>query len=136
MAKRKAVKTKTARRLKTLKTVIVRGSEWLRALTGRRTADSMLYNPTVRKMCCLGIACHAAGVEKKLLKNIITPGELKAMRLLVPFPGLVGPTSNSWLSNQMMEVNDDETTSDQEKVGALRPLGKRAGIRFVFKLDE
>lgn len=100
--------------------------EWLRG-----TDDGMLLD-TGGKKCCLGFACGALGLPDSELLAIGRPVEVYR----TDGPDLMGLVNDiggdSDFTDNAIEINDADDTSDAEKEALLIPLAKEAGFNFIF----
>lgn len=118
------------------KTVVVDRSKWDR---GRGVTEESLdpignvrlYSPRNKKfqMCCLGFACHQAGVSKQDIKGKTAPDDIDGFRV----KSLVDRQGFSTYSCQiLMETNDDTRINDEQREEKLNKIAKRIGFKFEF----
>jgi hypothetical protein len=84
-------------------------------------------------MCCLGQVSLQLGAKESDIKNVATPDELEIEISLLNFPvepewdwdeQLPQGFSNTSLSAEAMEINDNIKTTPEEKIEALKELFK------------
>ncbi len=100
---------------------------WLR---GEGDADSKLYRPRTDTYCCLGQFAIQCGLSKTRIQLVPSPddigGDLPAdVRAL-----LTADELNTAATKDAMAINDDRTTTDAQKVAALRPIFRKWGYRI------
>jgi len=83
-------------------------------------------------LCCLGQ--FSRQIDKKIgdMVDLFEPCEINAVvSLLTKKEGC--SIVNTKLSKSAMEINDDETTTVEEKVKKLKTIFKRRGVSIIFK---
>jgi hypothetical protein len=138
------MKPSTPKILTDVKTFIVDRSKWYR---GRD--NSCLLKPG-NKMCCLGFYAEACGIDRKLLRDVSTPGDVSLLmsgeedsngKRVHQKSDMVWETKlvhgkdkqNSKTCDEMMKVNDDTYTTDKVRETKLKALFKKIGIAVRFK---
>lgn len=119
--------------------VVVDRAHWLRG-----EEDSVLLRPEEDKMCCLGFACLALGLERCDIDSLSSP-----VRVVEQHPRLKGKLRvflrdaqggwndedvlNNRTTENLMRVNDDDTTDDDVyREERLKVLGLQIGLEFEF----
>jgi hypothetical protein len=107
-------------------------AKWLRGET-----DSWLLRPKDQKMCCLGFFCLAAGIERDRIWMKTTPQVLCRDEEQIPheLQGLVdsmGKPTNSALCTSLIEVNDDNSITDEEREQGIIRLFAKIGHEVTF----
>ena len=86
-------------------------------------------------MCCLGFACLAAGIETERIFNKPVPMSLRQvipnLTTSIPYHGAT-MIINTDFSSEATRINDNPVTTSQEKMGALKELGKKHNIEIDF----
>jgi hypothetical protein len=120
--------------------VIVDRSKW-NGNTLKPVEESRLYDPNTNKMCCLGFACLAAGLNEGAISGSSYVHDIKpfmsipaALLWLVEYPEdeLLG---ESVISRILTEANDNHKAPFRtltEKENYLIENGRKAGIEFEF----
>jgi hypothetical protein len=80
-------------------------------------------------MCCLGQFSLQLGCSKEEIKGEAEPGWIhKEIPVLT-----TKKKANTLFSNKAMEINDDDNTTPEEKIAALKTLLKKKGIKLIIK---
>ena len=124
---------------------IVKKRYWLRG--GKKDSISMLRNRS-GKMCCLGFVANQLGFSYKEIINCGTPEDLDTshinktnikldkakLNLLKPLAkyDTFGVFNNTNLSEKAIEINDDDSTTDSEKIEKLTRLFKKYKHTITF----
>lgn len=125
-----------------LKTLVIKGSEWLR---GEGGAPSRLLRLRDGKKCCLGILALACGFVEEEIREVIDPFDV-ASRSRWPFVVDLHITG----INKAMSINDttprnsdlspcgDEghINSDNERIRRLRPILEKWGYEIDWRPNE
>lgn len=92
--------------------------------------NSLMYNDKGHS-CCLGQWAHQAGVQRRHLDLSATPAEVAEKCSSVYDPAFVREEWGAFylvpLSLRCMDINDDETTLESEKIEKLRALLEEHG---------
>lgn len=124
-----------------MRTLIIRGSEWLRK--NKRNKKGIpryygtLYDTIQDKMCCLGIMSRECGVEQHNLDAKGAPSSLQE---------LGNACVNEWLdekairgdnknARKAMQINDT-LLKDDDKIERLRPIFKDQGWEIDWRPNE
>lgn len=124
-----------------MREVVISKRKWVRQSKGRNRGNSVLRQkgthcsgPIVRQ-CCLGFVARACG---------FTPEEIEGVRTLADLAdahpdrakdlGGLNPMKETGLRlhTEMIRINDDRSTTDREKIAALKSLGRVAGFQLMF----
>lgn len=92
------------------------------------------------KQCCLGFDAIARGATPRQILLASSPSTLCAytpslkrnLRGLI-VKDLAFQARNSMVCIILMQTNDDDAITDAKREKKLKKLGKKAGIKFVFK---
>ena len=114
--------------------VVVERSKWVRGGLWAGLGMSCLYQSChdtdasgVRRKCCLGFWCEAAGVHPEFMLGRRTPVTLYKGNV----PELVINGRLTDLCAEMMTVNDRHG-SDEKREQTLRELAASVGVELVF----
>lgn len=117
-------------------TVVVDRKRWGR---GNPKNTALLCRFT-DKQCCLGFACRAMGFSRGDILGEGNPSDLVEWNEYRSAPSLVIPgltkakeVDNTRICNALMKTNDTDKLSDSRRERRITELGKRIGLRFVFK---
>lgn len=117
--------------LKQPKTLTIDCERWAR---GGKGGDSRLLNRR-GKMCCLGFDALACGADRKMIRNICNPEQLALTQIhlsrLVRIREQFMPR-NTKICEKMIFVNDDDSTTDTDRMTKLRALFAKIGVRVRF----
>ncbi|MBW3569688.1 MAG: hypothetical protein KY467_01160 [Gemmatimonadetes bacterium] len=142
--------------------LVIRGSEWLRARKGATAEERAAYTGEAAlcswegpAFCCLGLDLRDRGVPKEALQDHAQPSDLDALTLLdlpdypwarpelqMPEPGVEDAEVPFFVNilhpdaDRAMRINDDFSTTDEEKIRMLTPIFARHGIRIDFRPEE
>ena len=108
-----------------MKTVIVQKKLWH---TGSDNFLSALRSSGSRRMCCLGFAAREAGC--KGITDVSYPHELPTVefnKFRKMFPKL-----NIDACYELVEINDSDLLTREEKAEKIHATGKKFGVNFVF----
>ncbi len=105
-------------------TVVIKRRQWFR---GRGPENSRLRTLD-GKMCCLGFDAKALGFKNEDIDMKTTPDSVNGY-----VPGLARSGHNTRICASMMDVNDDDMLTDNQREAKLIKLAKRIGRVFVFK---
>ena len=83
------------------------------------------------KMCCLGIYLESCGVKREDLLKKLSPKSLIA-NIPMEAQWLIERDSNSDLAKYLIEVNDNESFSDQEREHDLILFFAQAEVEVEF----
>ena len=103
--------------------VVVDRKKWYR---GERE-DSMLLL-TNGKMCCIGFLARVLKYKPKNIRNIATLEGIVHTTIQEQFID-----DNEENLNKAYNINDDVTISDSVREKELKQIGKKMGVRFIFK---
>ena len=103
--------------------VVVDRKKWYR---GERE-DSMLLL-TNGKMCCIGFLARVLKYKPKDIRDIATLEGTAQTTIQEQFIG-----ANEGNLGRAYEINDDSTISDSVREKELKQIGKKMGVRFIFK---
>ena len=109
----------------------VKLDEWMRGTVG-----SVLYMEPAGR-CCLGFACNAAGISDEQMKHTGSPDCLKydLMDMIKnsPLNFLFGYNySRSKACQQLIDINDSENITDEERMIWLNNIMEKHDCKFVF----
>lgn len=124
-----------------LKKFVVKKSQWLR---GEGHYESFLLRDSDGKMCCLGFASLACGLDVNDIYNVPCPCDVDNTSLN-KYPNSFfienhinhhGYTrfSNSDLISKIMATNDDEDLNDDERI--LKLIDKFAELEIEVSFEE
>ena len=123
-----------------LKTLTISESRWLRGIGDE---DSYLKSPTEDKLCCLGFCALAAGYPINEITSIRQPADLDPpQKIIEAFPFLLKERMHfgnykAWIdsdvTNSLMEINDDETISDDERKEKLTQVFADNGVTVTWE---
>jgi hypothetical protein len=108
-----------------------KGGKFSRLLTTENTKYGTIKDPGYEripkedagKMCCLGFACLAAGMEEKDIQGMPLPSSV------VSSPLKILPHKDEM---QFVYYNDCESLSESEREAKLKACGLHVGIEFTF----
>jgi len=108
--------------------------EWMRFQKGKHTDfsyEAELLDCKGMK-CCLGFYSLARGINKKYIENKYEPSDLVKENEAYMLPELCSLNGNSKIANRLMEINDNENTSDEQKEKAIKNNFKKLGVEVEF----
>lgn len=101
-------------------------------------AESSLLSKANGRMCCLGFACKAAGVDAKGLLEVGMPDDLKhasRKKVYQAFPWLFDSVStdlNSDTASKLASVNDADDLTNTQRKRKVIALFKANGVKVKF----
>lgn len=115
---------------KKLKVFTLTKSRWLRGSdVARQDVNVLCRNDW--SGCCLGLFGLQCGVTKTDLLNKTMPGTVDERFRTGDFALLADGVLNTPAAIQASIINDSSSTTDSEKIRALRPIFRRLGYRIV-----
>lgn len=118
--------------------LVIRTSEWVRGKRAAAACASKLYNPYIKRSCCVGLYLQALGVPKEVLA-----GRASAARVKVGLPNeaqwLVRQTTfskelvNSDAADALYSANDSVAKNRKR---LIRKLFAKQGVEVEFVNDE
>lgn len=105
--------------------LVIERSKWLRG-----DMDSYLYRTEDSKMCCLGFLACAVGYTQDEISDSCNPASLPGDR----FPGTIvnDKGKDTYLTNALINVNDNLDIQDADRERILKDMFKVAGIDVTF----
>ena len=134
-----------------MRILVIKSSEWLRASGSddKHAGVGVLHDGL--RFSCLGLDARDWSVRSEEMIGIEKVSDLHRLRPgdgtegSEPAPNLQNaPWALEWQlatdglsldARECMRVNDDPTTTDDEKIAALQPILGRNGIRIVWRPD-
>jgi hypothetical protein len=106
-------------RIKNLKQVIIKKSEWLR---GEGWVESYLLRSRDNKRCCIGFFCEQIlGANTGILKGRKTISEIDDSKEFY------------WIQREnLYNINDSPEISDEERMRDLKAIAAKHGYDFIF----
>lgn len=112
-----------------LKKFVVKKSQWLRG-----EGPSVLMHRTTHKMCCLGFASLACGLEENDIFGVSMPGGVCSdLDLAYPSSFFDGPGRESESIIDIMRINDDLYLNDEERILKLKQKFNELDIEIIFE---
>ena len=103
--------------------VVVDRKKWYR---GDRVHSLLLL--TNGKMCCIGFLARVLKYKPKDIRNIATLNGTAQIAIQEQFID-----DNEENLNKAYGINDEPTISDSVREKELKQIGKKMGVRFIFK---
>lgn len=133
--------TMTKKKSPSLAKVVVSKRKWLRGggslysgllMSGGGSLNSGLL--VSGNMCCLGFACLQATNATELdLRNVREPSGIPDLVRNSKLKKLVDSNGgNTTICIKLMKLNDNPQIDDDSRMKALKKMGVRAGIKFMF----
>jgi hypothetical protein len=98
-------------------------------------AEMDLHTSDIGKMCCLGFACLAAGLNAKEIGNVGYPHSLPrqvGIQLPASLERVAKLEDDEYGDQKIGSVNDNISFTDEEREKAIIVLGLKYGINFTF----
>lgn len=119
-----------------METLVIKSSEWLRGKESSEAAtkanSALNFN---NRFCCLGLEAVRLKVEPDNLVGCNTPSEISSL-----LPNgcwmLSDSCSDSDDAGDCINLNDDQNTTDEEKIAALRPIFAKNGVEIDWRPNE
>lgn len=111
--------------------------KWLRDRTADKRKPKYYIYPggqlldTDGKMCCLGFCAIQLGAPKTSLLGMGMPYSLKKAYPVIS-KLVIGKVESTQLSIQAADINDDDSTTSDEKITKLTTLFKKFGHEIIF----
>jgi hypothetical protein len=132
-----------------IKELTINRKKWYR---GWGSENSCLLNPQSGKMCCLGFYALQSGLSKKDIKNMPTPGAVRKLlrgdevylndgnTISQPAKPIQWNTKlmqrnrdlHTRTGDNLIDVNDNDSISDEEREKKITSLFKRIGVAVKF----
>ena len=116
---------------------VVKEDSWLR---GKGSWNSRLYDLRSGEKCCLGFLANACGLSNAAIVDIKSPGAQKLKNNFDKFPKElidssenISGTYDAFITIQIMEINDNEDISDEERKEKLKNLFTSINIDIKFE---
>ena len=103
--------------------VVVDRKKWYR---GEHEYSMLLF--TNGKMCCIGFLARVLKYKPKDIRDIATLEGTAQTTIQEQFID-----DNGGNLGKAYEINDDPTISDSVREKELKQIGKKMGVRFIFK---
>ena len=119
---------------KDVKSFTIKRSKWLR-MSKRTQIYSQMLDGKSGKMCCLGFYATSCGIAKKNIK-----GEPSPMEVAFSLEDnnskwntfLISNKYNSKIAGKLMDINDDDETTDAFKEKEIKKIFATKGIKVKF----
>lgn len=116
-----------------LKKFVVKKSQWLR---GESSSKSYLLRQLDNKMCCLGFASLACKIDQSDISGIRIPTSV-ASHSKYPKSFFANFDEDEFEESncigEIMEINDDPSLGDEERMSQLTKKFSKIGIEIVFE---
>ncbi len=119
-----------------MKRMTIKGSEWHRGGRSNEEGACLLTKSGLR--CCVGIHARLCGMEDDHIRGVSWPKTMPIELFTNCFrPWLAerfAESSDPYIGNAA-QINDDEYTTDEEKIEALRPIFRQLDVTIVWRPD-
>ena len=124
---------------KDIKSFTIKRSKWLR-MSKRTQIYSQMLDGKSGKMCCLGFYSITCGIPRENIKNEPSPRDV-----VFDYDNIVWNTFllskrkefgfnkvNSKIAGKLMDINDDEETTDDFKEKEIKKIFATKGVKVKF----
>ena len=115
-----------------MKRMVIKGSEWHRG--GKPQMGSLARLLTRNgSRCCIGIHARLCGIPDDHIAGIGQPEDMDPKHVVACYRSWIRTSDDSDICGDAMSINDDNMTSDEKKIAALRPIFAEIGVSIVWR---
>lgn len=114
--------------------MVIKGSEWHRGGKDRMGDFSRLLTSGGRR-CCIGIHARLCGIPDDHIRSFCQPESMDPRHVVKCYRPWIRTDHESDVAGDAMAINDAFTTTDANKIAALRPIFHEIGVSIVWRPD-